>query len=208
VKVTVLPSAGPGGANEVINAVCEAGNTSGTSAEETTPTGLVYLKVSSAADGEWDVRVQVLRSTYPVQVFFSKNPASYSDVNAVFPVQRAAPTANDATYAIQQLIAGPTAAERTAGYFTELTAALSGPSNCNGADFTLTLDMKGATPQPGTATLQFCRATTLPGDMSGPRIKAEITRTLTQFPSITAVVILGHDGHCFDDLSGADRCLQ
>ena len=137
-----------------------------------------------------------------------RTPLLNSDVNAVFPVQREAPTANDATYAIQQLIAGPTAAERTAGYFTELTAALSGPSNCGGADFTLTLNMRGTTPQAGTATLQFCRATMLPGDMTGPRIKAEIAKTLTQFPSITAVVILGHDGHCFDDLSGGDRCLN
>ena len=61
-KVDVLPAAGSGGNIGVINTVCKAGNTRGTSAEQTTPSGLVYLKVSSAADGEWDVRVQVLRS--------------------------------------------------------------------------------------------------------------------------------------------------
>ena len=60
-KVEVLPSAGSGGTLGVINTVCKSGNTSGTSAEQTTPTGLVYLNVSSAADGEWDVRVQVQR---------------------------------------------------------------------------------------------------------------------------------------------------
>ena len=60
-QVDVLPSAGPGGASGVINTVCKTGNTSGTTAQQSTPTGLVYLRVSSAAGGEWDVRVQVLR---------------------------------------------------------------------------------------------------------------------------------------------------
>jgi hypothetical protein len=59
--VDVVPSAGSGSNVGVINTVCKTGNTSGTSAEQTTPTGLVYLNVSSTADGEWDVRVQVLR---------------------------------------------------------------------------------------------------------------------------------------------------
>jgi hypothetical protein len=60
-KVDVLPSSGSGGNLGVINTVCKTGNTRGTSAEQTTPTGLVYLRISSAADGEWDVRVQMLR---------------------------------------------------------------------------------------------------------------------------------------------------
>lgn len=60
-QVAVLPSAGPGGTSGVINTVCKTGNTSGTTAEQSIPTGLVYLRVSSAAGGEWDVRVQVLR---------------------------------------------------------------------------------------------------------------------------------------------------
>jgi hypothetical protein len=60
-KVDVLPNTGPGGALGVINTVCKDGNTSGTSAEESTPTGLGYLSVSSPATSEWDVMVQVLR---------------------------------------------------------------------------------------------------------------------------------------------------
>jgi len=68
--------------------------------------------------------------------------------------------------------------------------------------------MRGSTPQTGTATLQFCRQLSLPGDLSDPRIKAEISKTLTQFSNIKAVVILTRDGHCFADQSGADMCLQ
>ncbi len=123
-------------------------------------------------------------------------------------MDRVSPTLGVATYAIQQLIAGPRPSEASAGYFTELKGALSGSSNCGGADFTITLNMRGTTPKQGTATLRFCRTTSLPGDLSGGRIRAEIDRTLRQFPTITADVILDSTGHCFDDLSGMDMCLH
>ena len=146
----------------------------------------------------------------PVLVYFSKNPESLNDPTAVFPVQRVAPDSAVATFAIQQLIAGPTSAEAAAGYFTELTNVLqlSGPSNCGGADFTLTLDMRGATPQVGTATLQFCRPTASPGVGADARIVAEVTKTLTQFSTITKVAILNRNGNCFGDESGQDLCLK
>ncbi len=148
--------------------------------------------------------------TYPILVYFSKGQASLGDPHAVFPVRRVSPTPAVATYAIEQLIAGPTPAEKTAGYFTELTTVLhrSEPSSCDGADFRLTLDHRGGTPEPGTATLQFCRPMTSPGIGADARITAEITRTLTQFASITKVIILNLHGDCFGDLSGLNRCLQ
>jgi Sporulation and spore germination len=144
---------------------------------------------------------------YPVKVYFSKHPDSDSSPTAVFPVYRSSPTLGVATYAIEQLIAGPTAAEKTAGYYTELTTSLVGTSSCNGADFTIALDMKGAKHAPGTATLQFCRGTQLAGDLSGARITANISQTLLQFSNITSVVILTQSGHCFNDLKGTDDCL-
>ncbi|HEY7778807.1 MAG TPA: hypothetical protein VIC85_01220 [Ktedonobacterales bacterium] len=140
---------------------------------------------------------------YPVKVFFSKHPDSDGDVSKVFPVNRVSPTLGVATFAIQQLIAGPVAVEASAGYYTEITAALAGSSNCGGPDFKYTI--ADAT---HTGTLQFCRPTQLPGDLSGPRIKAEITATLTQFPNVTKVVILDSTGHCFDDASGLNACLH
>jgi Sporulation and spore germination len=148
--------------------------------------------------------------SYPVLVYFSKGQASLDDPHAVFPVPRVSPTLAVATYAMEQLIAGPTAAEKTAGYFTELTTVLhrGEPSSCDGADFMLTLDHRDGTPEPGTATLQFCRPTTSPGIGADARITAEIQRTLTQFATITKVVILNVQGDCFGDLSGLNRCLQ
>jgi hypothetical protein len=145
---------------------------------------------------------------YIVQVYFSKQPDSYNDPNAVFPVQRVSPTAGVATSAIEQLIAGPTASEKAQGYFTELSGALTGASNCGGPDFTITLNMRATHPQTGAATLRFCRTLSLPGELTDARIKAEITNTLTQFPTITSVTIITREGHCFGDLSGQDTCLQ
>jgi hypothetical protein len=140
-------------------------------------------------------------SGYPVRVFFSRHPETDSNVNAVFPVSRVSPTLGVGTYAIQQLIAGPTAAEAAAGHFTELTASLTGSSNCGGPDFTYTISGN-------TGTLKFCKQTQLAGDLTGARIQAEIVATLTQFPNVTKVIILNSSGHCFNDLSGADMCLH
>ncbi|HEY1390818.1 MAG TPA: GerMN domain-containing protein [Ktedonobacterales bacterium] len=147
---------------------------------------------------------------YPVLVYFSKNPDSYNDPTVVFPVHRTAPDLGVATYAIQQLIAGPTSSEAADGYFTELSTVLQrgGVSSCGGPDFKLTLNMRGTTPETGTATLQFCRQTASPGIGADARIKAEVEKTLTQFSNITKVVILLQIGHCFGDESGADLCLQ
>ena len=147
-------------------------------------------------------------ASHVVSVYFSKRPDSLNDPTAVFPVQRTTSSSDVGTFAIQQLIAGPTAAEAAQGYFTEVTAALSGPSDCGGADFTLTMNTRGSTPQTGTTTLRFCRSLQLPGEMTDPRIQTEITKTLTQFPGISSVVILTREGHCLGDLSGGDGCLH
>ena len=151
--------------------------------------------------------------TYPIKVFFSKNPDSFNNSAAVFPVDRTSPTIAVGTFSIQLLIAGPTLSEQQAGYFTELNTMFSGPSNCSslpvgGPDFTLTLNMKGPKPETGTATIKFCRLTTSGGIGADARVTAEITNTLEQFSNIKKVVILTLDGHCFGDESGKDFCLR
>lgn len=154
-------------------------------------------------------------TTYPIKVYFSQYPQSVTTNNsAVYAVNRTSPTIAVGTFAIQMLIAGPTPSEKQAGYFSELNTMLSGSSNCSapipvgGPDFMLTLNMKGKTPETGTATLQFCRAITSPGIGADARVTAEINATLKQFSSIKKVVILTRDGHCFGDLSGKDLCLK
>jgi hypothetical protein len=151
-------------------------------------------------------------SATTIMVYFSK--FLETSVDAVYPLQRFAPAGQAEAFSIQLLIAGPTAQEHSQGYFSELNSILSGPSSCSdpyptgGPDFILTLNMKGTTQEQGTATLQFCRQTSSPGEDTDGRVKAEITATLAQFPTIKKVVILTQSGHCFADLSGSDFCLR
>jgi hypothetical protein len=169
--------------------------------------GETTLAVSPSTTG-------TIQTGYAIQVYFSKYPDSLNNPDAVFPVNRFSPTIAVATYSIQLLIAGPTLSELNAGYFSELNSVLTGPSSCStpyptgGPDFTLTLDKKGSTPAPGTATLRFCRLAATPGIGADARISAEIDATLKQFSNIKNVVILTQDGHCFGDETGLDHCLK
>lgn len=145
----------------------------------------------------------------PVLVYFSKHPDSDSDVNAVFSVGRVSPDLGVAKFSLQQLIAGPIASEKAAGYYTDLTTSLSGASICGGADFQLYPDHKGTTTSaPGTMTIKFCRSMQLAGDLTGARITAQITKTMLQFSNIKHVVILTKDGGCFNDFKGDNGCLN
>jgi len=180
-------------------ATTSGGPTGGATATATTSATTATAATATTASGA---------GPYAVKVYFSRHPDSDNDPTKVFGVTRSSPTLMVATFAIQQLIAGPTASEQAAGDYTDLTGSLSGSSNCGGADFTITLNHRGPTPQTGTATLKFCRTVSLAGDLTGARIRAEITAILTQFPSTQHVVILTSGGSCFDDLRGGNLCLQ
>jgi hypothetical protein len=143
-----------------------------------------------------------------VKVFFSKHPETDNNPVAVFPVNRVSPDTGVIKFAITQLIVGPTASEKASGYYTPLTAALTGASTCGGPDFQVARDVRGTTPEVGTVTLRFCRTVSLSGDLTGGVIAAEITQTILQFPNNTKVVILTKDGGCFNDLSGRNNCLS
>jgi hypothetical protein len=156
----------------------------------------------------------VATTAYPVKVFFSRAPQSLNNAAAVYAVDRGSPTIGVGAFAIQLLIAGPTTAERSAGYFSEFNSLLTGSSICSspapvgGPDFTLTLNKRGNVAQTGTVTLRFCRMTASNGVGEDARVTAEIDATLKQFSGIKRVVILTRDGHCFGDESGKDFCLR
>jgi hypothetical protein len=145
---------------------------------------------------------------YPVKVYFSRHPASDENPAAVFPVRRISPMRAVATFAIGQLLVGPTRAEATSGYYTALAGIFHGPSTCGRAAFRIVLNTRGTIVEHGTTTLQFCRRTMIAGVGTAVRISSEITKTLTQFPSIKRVVILDYRGDCFSDLSARNLCLQ
>lgn len=174
----------------------------------TTSTTSAGATTASASASAVPATPTVTAGGYPVKVYFSKHPDSDNDPAKVFAVGRVSPTLGVATYAVRQLIAGPSSSEQGTGLYTPLTASISGTSNCGGADFTITLNMRGQKPEPGTATLTFCRTVSLAGDLTGGRIVAEINATLLQFSNIKQVVILTRDGACFNDFKGQNDCLQ
>ncbi|WAN69853.1 GerMN domain-containing protein [Moorena producens JHB] len=133
-----------------------------------------------------------------VKVFLPKQPQSNQDFSYVEPVVRSTTSRAVATFAIEQLIMGPTKAETKIG-FTE-ALQLKGSSNC-GKDFTLSIAAE-------TATLKFCRAIPSPGVGYDARATSAIESTLKQFSTIKSVVILNKDGNCFGDLSGENLCLK
>ena len=163
---------------------------------------------TSAATATTTTAPTATGTSYPVEVFFSKHPQSDSDPSMVFAVNRTAPSLAVATYASQQLLAGPTVSESGAGYFTPFQGVLSGVSNYGGPDFTITLNMKGSVPTTNTATFKFCRVVNVPGEVAGGEMKTELNATLTQFYNIHVAVILTQDGGCFEDLSGQNLCLK
>lgn len=154
-------------------------------------------------------------SSLTAKAFFTRHPDSDNTPTKVFAVTRALPaTATtlqaQATYALEQMFAGPTQAERAQGYYSPFDGQLALQSLCPGEfrTFDLTLDHRGNTPEHGTATFQFCRRVDIPGDLAGPRMSTMVASTLRQFPAITKVVVLNNQGACFDDLQGANACLN
>jgi hypothetical protein len=135
----------------------------------------------------------------PVRVFFSRRPDSERSASAVFPVSRVAPDRAVATAALAALIEGPDAAERAAGYYSELGGALTGPSTCSGRDFRIAIE-------DGTASVRFCRAVASAGVGRDARMRAQVEATLRQFRTIRSIRLLGSDGRCLFERSGQDRC--
>jgi hypothetical protein len=132
-----------------------------------------------------------------VKVYFSKGSGIPGKVVAV---TRKAPDHGVARYAIEQLIAGPTKAERRRGLHSELTGRLRGKSDC-GADFTLKIAH-------GTATLRFCRTVWGSGVGGDARALHTIDATLKQFRSVKKVITLDEDGRClFDQSDRGTSCV-
>ncbi len=136
-------------------------------------------------------------TSHAVKVFFSKHPESDDDPSKVFPVDRTSPDSGVGTFAIAELLRGPTASEQQAGYFA--TARLRNDTNTCSSDFSLTVTS-------GVATLQFCRTFDHIGSISDGQAESELKATLLQFSTVHKVVILNKNGDCEFNLSGLNLC--
>ncbi len=133
-----------------------------------------------------------------ITVYFSKNPDSENDPNAVYPVTRSAGDQSAVNVAINELIAGPNPSEKASGYYGGLL--LDGQSSCGGQDFTLRIEGE-------TAKLQFCRHHISYGSVQDTRELAQITNTLKQLGNITKVLVLNQDGNCLFDSTKLNTCM-
>ncbi len=158
-----------------------------------------YMNPTATSSASNSVTPGGTSKTYPVKVYFSKHPDSDSDPTKVFAVSRTSTDAGVAKFSLSELIAGPTAAEKTQGYYTQLT--VSGSSSCAGDSFTISIVS-------GKATVKFCKETSLGGELDSARLQAEIETTIQQFSTITKVVVLNKNGDCMFDLSGMNMCLS
>jgi Sporulation and spore germination len=172
------------------------------------PTCTVRASTTWPSTGSAQPSAQPPARGYAVKVYFSKHPQSDQNATAVFAVRRISPTLAVAAFALGQLVVGPTRTETKVGYYSALAGLLHGQSDCGGPAVRIMLNRRGTTVEPGTATVRFCRRSMSGGIFDDVRVQSEISRTLTQFPSIKRVVILNKFGHCFGDLSGRNTCLR
>ena len=138
------------------------------------------------------------QNTRAVRVYFPKEPRSFSsDLSYVEGVTRYTSSTSVASYAVQQLIAGPNSQEQRQGLRKAVT--LQGNSNC-GADFSLRI-------RNSVAQLRFCRTVASAGVGDDARTLSALNATLKQFPTVKYTVILDQNGNCLGDMSGENNCF-
>lgn len=120
-----------------------------------------------------------------IKIFYSHSTDSIKDPSYAFYFLRTTPREDLETFAIEQLIAGPSAYEiSTYNVFTPIK--LVGESNCNGKDFKLTTTST-------KVEVQFCKDLDLSRENEGSRIRNLINYTIDQFGE-REVTILKKDG--------------
>ncbi|KKR05726.1 MAG: hypothetical protein UT34_C0002G0233 [candidate division WS6 bacterium GW2011_GWF2_39_15] len=135
-----------------------------------------------------------------VKIYFSKDPESNDDPTYTVEAKRTTDRKDVGTFALEELIKGPSTAEQSQGIFTQIK--LTGESNC-GKDFKLVIEDSS-----DTATVTFCKDLNQPGVMSDSRLLTEVKTTLLQFSTIKKVIVLNKNGDCVGDLSGLNTCLK
>ncbi len=113
---------------------------SATSTAAATPTGTPAATATPTSPPSAST-VTPAAGGFPIRVLFSRHPESDSDPSAVFPVDRVAPDAGVARYAIGQVLEGPTTEEAAAGFFSAWTSFFyADDSDCSGERFAIALD--------------------------------------------------------------------
>jgi hypothetical protein len=138
--------------------------------------------------------------TTPVKVFFSK-----CDIGSPFfdlsPVERVTSRKDVATFAMEEYFKGPTETEKIQGLCRPIGDAEGGNKCGISADFTISVT-------DGVATYKQCRAVELGDGPGTSRFAEAISKNISQFNTVSKVIVLDSNGNCLSDLSGLDNCLK
>ena len=146
------------------------------------------LKVVSAKNGMKRVWVYL----------FSKNKFDQpTNLGYSSPVIRETARSDIVTYALEEIIRGPSPQEVQDGLQTVFGegefVAMSGNSNCGGKEFGVDINV-----DEGSAKVHFCKTLTFMGDAATQILGEMIHKTLVQFEPIQKVQIFDDKGNCFD----------
>lgn len=136
---------------------------------------------------------------YSTDVFLFNNDkfsqAGISDYTT--PVERHTPRTDVATFALEEIMKGPTTVEVEQGlrptFGEEYFVTLSGNSQCGIKTFTLNID-----PDNYFAKVKFCKDVNFTQDLSMSLLTDQIRKTLIQFEKIHKVQILNKAGNCIN----------
>ncbi len=146
------------------------------------------LKVISAKNG--------LRKVW-VYLFSTDKFNQTSNFGYTSPVVRETARSDIATYAMEELLRGPSPQETENGLQTifgeDEFVTITGDSSCGGKDFVVGLNIRDE-----VAQVHFCRNLSFLGDASTQILREMIHKTLTQFESIQKVRIFNNKNNCFD----------
>jgi hypothetical protein len=145
------------------------------------PTSMAPLSISSTASS--------ISTAKALQVFYSKDPASTTIPKTTFGLARTTSRTDIEMFALENLMSGPSQAERTLGYYTPINMWGTGGPSCNMQNFTLTITNK-------KADVKMCVSLVLTVPGADQRIKYTLNDTLLQFPTITSVGLKDMSGNC------------
>lgn len=117
-----------------------------------------------------------------LQVYFPIRPKSVSQFAYTEGVERQTTRSDQAVFIVEQLIAGPTAAEQEVGFYSAIS--FTGEPICEG-DFYLEIDNITK-----SARLQFCRQLQYRNNGDTERVRASLARSLTELPEIASLIYL------------------
>jgi hypothetical protein len=138
-------------------------------------------------------------NVYSTDVYMFSNDkfSQPGNANYTVPVERQTRRTDIATFALEEIMRGPTAEETEQGlrstFGDEYFITLSGKSQCGIRNFTITLD-----PDNYFARVNFCKDINFTQDWSMMLLQDQIRKTLIQFEKIQKVQILNKDGNCLD----------